>query len=452
MFHLDTALLPLEWEHRIQMERKWASTKAHGVSLSYREAILEIPAKHMAAGMEVPMKFQPNAPCRRYQYVTVFAIFCLLLVPPKPVYGQHVIATVPVGQSPWDVAVNPSTDKIYVTNQEDGTVTVIDAHNNKTTTISDPSLYLCAGLAVNPATNKIYVTSEGSSANGFGDGHIAVIDGATNTVTQLSEGGVPGNVVVNPATNKIYVENYDSAGPYLFLFTPSITVIDGATNSLTTLPDMSNGYPKLSDLVVNPITNKIYAGSSSSIEVIDGATNAVTMIPGGTGDVLALNQATNKLYAGMTNGGDIQVINAATNSVAAGIPASNFYQAAANPVTNRVYFTHILPDLMSAGYVEVVNGATNATTIFQDLNALAPGAIALNSKTNKIYVANRDSNNITVIDGATNATTTVSNPNTYQPYAVAVNPKTNRIYVVNRLSNDVTVILDESYDHRTAGH
>ena len=33
--------------------------------------------------------------------------------------------------------------------------------------------------------------------------------------------------------------------------------------------------------------------------------------------------------------------------------------------------------------------------------------MAVNPVTNKIYVANQDSNNVTVIDGATNSTTTV---------------------------------------------
>jgi len=35
-----------------------------------------------------------------------------------------------------------------------------------------------------------------------------------------------------------------------------------------------------------------------------------------------------------------------------------------------------------------------------------PNSVALNPVTNKIYVANFSSNNVTVIDGATNSTTT----------------------------------------------
>ena len=58
--------------------------------------------------------------------------------------------------------------------------------------------------------------------------------------------------------------------------------------------------------------------------------------------------------------------------------------------------------------------------------------------TNKIYVANFGSDDVTVIDGATNAASTVGVGT--NPAAVAVNPVTNKIYVANAGSNDVTVI------------
>jgi YVTN family beta-propeller protein len=69
-----------------------------------------------------------------------------------------------------------------------------------------------------------------------------------------------------------------------------------------------------------------------------------------------------------------------------------------------------------------------------------PWAVAVNPVTNKIYVANYNSNNVTMIDGATNAKTTVPVGST--PQAVAVNPVTNKIYVANRGTNNVTVIDD----------
>ena len=56
-------------------------------------------------------------------------------------------------------------------------------------------------------------------------------------------------------------------------------------------------------------------------------------------------------------------------------------------------------------------------------------------------MANSGSNNVTVIDGATNTTTTVVAGT--DPLAVAVNPVTNKIYVANDVSNDVTVITEQ---------
>src|SRR4029077_20926347 len=67
-----------------------------------------------------------------------------------------------------------------------------------------------------------------------------------------------------------------------------------------------------------------------------------------------------------------------------------------------------------------------------------PYAVAVNPVSNKIYVVNNYSNNVTVIDGATNATTTVGVGSS--PLAVAVNPVTNKIYVANAYTNNISVI------------
>jgi YVTN family beta-propeller protein len=67
-------------------------------------------------------------------------------------------------------------------------------------------------VAVNPITNKIYVGDLTGNT-------VAVIDGATNTVTTVTVGSAPVDIAVNTVTNKIYVANNGSA---------NVTVIDGA--------------------------------------------------------------------------------------------------------------------------------------------------------------------------------------------------------------------------------
>ncbi len=110
---------------------------------------------------------------------------------------------------------------------------------------------------------------------------------------------------------------------------------------------------------------------------------------------------------------------------------SNPSALAVNPVTNKVYVANF-----ASNNVTVIDGATNAATAVAA--GTNPVAVAVNPLTNQIYVANETSNDVTVINGATNTTTTVMGGT--NPVAVAVNPVTNQIYVANQTSNDVTVI------------
>ena len=56
-------------------------------------------------------------------------------------------------------------------------------------------------MAVNPSTNRIYVANAGSDS-------VSVIDGASNTVAAtVAVGSNPLGVAVNPNTNRIYVAN-----------------------------------------------------------------------------------------------------------------------------------------------------------------------------------------------------------------------------------------------------
>ena len=87
----------------------------------------------------------------------------------------------------------------------------------------------------------------------------------------------------------------------------------------------------------------------------------------------------------------------------------------------------------------MIDGATNTTTSVAA--GSGPISVAVNPVTNKIYVANANSGNVTVIDGATNTTTTVAAGSGAE--SVAVNPVTNKIYIANGSSGNVTVITEQ---------
>jgi YVTN family beta-propeller protein len=243
------------------------------------------------------------------------------------------------------IGVNQVTNKIYIEHSQgnvEGSVTVIDGATNAAT-ITIPIAGEPAGIAVNTVTNKVYV---GNEANNF----VTVIDGATNSTTTVDIGANSAAIAVNPATNKVYV-----AGT-------GMTVIDGATNVASTIT-AHGGYAGQSGIAVNPLTNKIYAiANSGNLTVIDGTTNAVSSVVIGTFPTgLAVNSVTNQVFVSCENNESISVVDGTTNafaaSLATGGAASDAIpgpaEIALNPVTNNVYIP------ISTG-VNVIGGNGNA--------------------------------------------------------------------------------------------
>ena len=80
------------------------------------------------------------------------------------------------------VAVNPTTNTIYVANSYSGTLAVIDGATNAI----GPSIPVGdrpSAVAVNPATNSVYITVSASASGGAG---VVVLNGATNQSPPLS--------------------------------------------------------------------------------------------------------------------------------------------------------------------------------------------------------------------------------------------------------------------------
>ena len=100
------------------------------------------------------------------------------------------------------------------------------------------------------------------------------------------------------------------------------------------------------------------------------------------------------------------------------------------------FYVHLFFLRFSIGQAGNLSKPTRASAMFQ--RGHYPRAVAVNPITNKIYVANFTSDDVTVIDGTNNSTITVAVGTI--PLAVAVNPVTNKIYVANEGSNNVTVI------------
>ena len=89
-----------------------------------------------------------------------------------------------------------------------------------------------------------------------------------------------------------------------------------------------------------------------------------------------------------------------------------------------------------SGSVTKINGSTYDTTIIKVEGY--PQAIAVDPVTDMIYAASAGSNTVTKINGSNNDTTIINVGG--NPFAIAVNPATDMIFVANKATNTVTEI------------
>jgi YVTN family beta-propeller protein len=111
------------------------------------------------------------------------------------------------------------------------------------------------------------------------------------------------------------------------------------------------------------------------------------------------------------------------------------YGVDVNPQTNRAYVANT-----ASNNVSVIDTTTN-TNVGTIGSILAPVDLAVNPTTNRVYTANKDTDGLTVIDGSSNTVSaTVNLGLNVEPLGVGVNPSTNRVYVSAQKTNKVLVL------------
>jgi DNA-binding beta-propeller fold protein YncE len=191
-----------------------------------------------------------------------------------------------------EIAVNEHTGMLYFGDAapyigQPDTVCVLDGGNNSRVTtinIGTSHFYEDVDVAMDPNANLLYVSYTGSDT-------LLVFDGTTNTLVNNVVIPDIGDVVVNPLTNRIYV----SSG------TAKTLVLDGST--LTSVGEISAYSNRM---ILNPLTDRIYFLSLTSLKIADGATNLVvaTMpLESGSYGSPGLDQLRGRLYFMGTNAG-----------------------------------------------------------------------------------------------------------------------------------------------------
>ena len=322
--------------------------------------------------------------------------------------------TIVVGLYPIALAINSITNRIYVANFSDSTITVIDGVTGLTAIV--PTGTYPTAIAVNQVTNKIYVANQGSDS-------VTVVDGVTNSTLTLPVDSSPIKLAINEATNQIYVA---------YLYGAAVTVIDGASRIKTKIATASCPCA----VAVNPVNNKVYVtgATSNTATIIDGVTRDTrTVRTGISPEAVAVNTVTNQVYvANFSKDGSVTVIDAAGDSTTTILTSPYPVALAVNSATNRIYAASDI----ASGVITEIDGATGSTTTVAADSY--PVDLTLNSSSDTVYVVNRGSKDVTIFNPATGSSFSVAVGRS--PSAVAVNSRAGNIYVANYVDNTVTVI------------
>lgn len=255
---------------------------------------------------------------------------------------NKVISTINVGQRPTGTAISPDGEKVYITNQFNNSISVISTLTNKV--ISNISLKNGAptGIAVSPDGKSLYVVNLGLNT-------LSVLDATSgNVISTIAVGGYPVGVVVSPDGSNVFVTNSSN----------NITDYNTVKGNSTTIAVAKGPY----EVAVSPDGTRLYATNSGGnmVTVIDVLRGAIlTTIPVGTNpEGLAISPDGSTLYVANESSGNVSVINTGINKVVTTIGVGS--QPIGISFTSDGNYAYVTNQ--GSGSVSVISTAGNSVT------------------------------------------------------------------------------------------
>lgn len=269
-----------------------------------------------------------------------------------------VVETIPVGPRPFAVAVTADGSRIYVTDEAEGFVSVIDGKTNRfVSNIFIPNS-VPLGIAVSPDGSRIYVTINNSN-------YISVINTLNKTiVATITTGNGPRGVCVSRDGNRVYVANQGSN---------NVSVIDAITNTVIDSIKVDNPY----GIKLSHDGGRLYVTNAQSHYVTVINTNlrsVLANIPVGMNPTgVAVSPDDSRVYVANEDISTVSVINAQTLNVITTVPLSQSAYPIGVSVTSdgsKVYVA------CQNGSTAVISTATNTIIdkITTGLGSLAFGS------------------------------------------------------------------------------
>ena len=222
--------------------------------------------------------------------------------------ADTVSATITVGSRPLGVGINPAGTMAYISNFNDNTISVINTATNKVIA-SIPVGKNPKGITVSPTGAFVYVCN-------WGDSTLSVINTVSNSVTNtIKLNSAPYHTTVSGDGKMIYVTNFISN---------TVSVIDLTNSSLQATIQVGKGPM---GIVMSPDSKLVYVANyfDGSVSVINTSTNIVTstITVGPQAFGLAITPDGTKVLVSTYNYNGISIINTITGIVTTNIQEGN---------------------------------------------------------------------------------------------------------------------------------
>ncbi len=397
-----------------------------------------------------------------------------------------------VGSEPVGIVVDQATQSVFVANQGDSTVSVVDGSSCNALNSQG-----CGGIApsvavgfspgtpdLDAATGTLYVPSENEN-------NVYVLDtrsctraqpvGCYSSAPTTTVGTGPQGIAIDRATDTVYVGNRGDNQLSII----NAAVCNGANLSGcgTTWPTVATD-PRPQAVVVDDLTHTVYTSNNSgTVSVIDisncnahdqsgcGQAPQQTVTIGDAPDPLrslAVDDAVHTLYVTDGNGNNLAMIDTTTCNGVRGsgcgddlatVSVGIFPQGVViDQRTQTVYVAN-----WRSATVTVIDAATCNARVTSGCGHThtipvgnRPNLMAFNSVTNTLYVTNADDGTVSVIDAATcNAkvssgcgktagTIAVNSSDVAQgtpsPFAIGIDEARDVLYITNIVGSDIMLV------------
>ena len=354
-------------------------------------------------------------------------VLTLLTLIPASLWAVGPLKTIPVGNNPGPVVVNPISHLVYVVNRADNTVSIIDSGG---LTVKG-TVRIGAGasaISANPAANLVYVANTTA-------GSITAISG-TRLVGTVNIGGSPVALVVDAPLNQVYIA--DAARNQVLIYNATSGALKGKLS--TTLQPTA--------MAVNLATHYVFVsctGSSGSVVVIDGRQNQVAKTVEGlpTGNTsISVDPVSNVALLASPTANIYTVIDAANGysvTEQSGDDGADPFATAYDPGGSGTFF------LADSGDGNIFFGDGNGIITLGDAyqtQIRGAGGLVLGPSTNQMGLVYPEGDFVYIID----LLNPLFNANYHEltvglhPTGIAFDPLTNRVFITNAGDNTVSVI------------